>query len=95
MPVAKANILNITKAGRKQVRETTAIQVLGGVLIMLGAGHLTAAPFLVEDKLDTGVFGLGEILLGAVLFGAGDRKRFITSEFCPDSPGDARIWQIQ
>ena len=64
-------------------------------MILLGAGHLTASPFLVEDKLDMGLFGLGEILVGAILFGAGERKTFHTSEFCPDVRPDTPIWKIQ
>ena len=95
--LAKAEIMRIKRLGKgsSKGRENTFIQTMGGVMIILGAGHLTAAPFLVEDKLEMGSIGIGEILVGAILMGAGGRKTYFTSAFCPGLRPDTPIWQIQ
>ena len=97
MPIEE--IYSITEQGDKKFRENTAGQVMGFILMSLGASHLLSVPVVEltegNDSKTLLFLGLGEFLAGIVTSQIFKHKTYITHLACPERKGSDRVWNFQ
>ena len=94
--IPEAEILSVTRQGKKKYKTTTTGQTIGRISTILGIGHLVSIPFADENKDVLTILGLSELVLGITLATSLDEKEYITNIRCPSrSTTSDKIWKIK
>ncbi len=92
-------IYSISEQGLKKFRENTTGQVMGFILMGLGASHLLSVPVVEltegNDSKSLLFLGLGEFIAGIVASQVFKHKTYITHSACPDRKESDRVWNFQ
>jgi hypothetical protein len=92
-------IYSIAEQGNKKLREKTTGEVMGFILMTLGASHLLSAPVVEltegNDSKTLLFLGLGEFAAGLVTSQLFKHKTFITHTACPERKDSDRVWNFQ
>lgn len=97
LSMAKADILSITKKGRKRVGDRTSAEKIGMLFFVWGGAHIAIAPALDDADQSNTLIGIGltEMVLGVAMARIFRQKPTITSQECPLMKAGKRLWAIE
>ncbi len=93
------DILSITPKGKNKIKSKPTGRTIGVVIMLLGLGHMSAAPVVgitAADEANTLLWlGLSEFVAGIAIAAIVNEKTFITSENCPHKADGQKIWELK
>jgi hypothetical protein len=99
LSIPKEIILSVMHKGNNRIKENTAVETVGYIMMSLGVAHLVSVPVskALENDNRTGSMawlGLGELLGGLIVAVLADQKEYVTADSCPGKSG-ANVWTIR